>query len=38
MSHDHDEIEKYQKECENIIVLLENINKGIYGLKNCNYI
>ena len=37
LSHDDNEIEAYQKECENIIVLLKNINSGITNLKAKKY-
>lgn len=33
LSHDHQEIESYQKECENVIALLESISLGIDRLK-----
>lgn len=37
LSHNHDEIEKYGKECANVMILLENINKGLIKLKENNY-
>lgn len=37
LSHDDKEIEIYQKECENAIVLLKEINLGITNLKSKKY-
>lgn len=33
LSHNDQEIENYQKECENVITLLKNINQGVDNLK-----
>ena len=37
LSHDDEEIEAYRKECEDIIVLLTNLNKGLFHLKGTKF-
>ena len=37
LSHNHDEVEKYGKECANVMALLEKINKGLSKLKENGY-